>query len=121
MQSIVAESINTAEYIALYEAAVSVIGTHNLLMEMGMEKHTPIICEDNDGARRLAMNGMGQKKARHLDIKHHYVQSVCESGDVKIKRIPTGEQPVDLLTKGGHSREKIVYLREKLGMVIYVR
>ncbi len=121
MQSTVADSINTAEYIGLYEAAVSVIGTSNLLMEMGMDKHIPIIYEDNDGARRLATNGMRQKKARHLDIKHHYVQSLCESGDIRIERVPTDEQPADLLTKGGHSSKKIAYFKKKLGMVIYTQ
>ncbi len=87
-------------------------------MEMGMEMHTPMIYEDNNGSRRLAMNGMGQKNVRHLNIKYHYIQSLCESGDAKIKRIHAHEQPADLLTEGGHSSKNVIYFREKLGMVM---
>ncbi len=37
---------------------------------MGMDLPAPLLLEDNDEARRLATAGMGQKKARHLHIKH---------------------------------------------------
>ncbi len=37
---------------------------HNLMKESGINlEDTCLIHEDNDGSRRLAMNGMGQKKA----------------------------------------------------------
>ncbi len=54
--------------------------------------------DDNDGARQLAMHGMGQKKARHLSSKYHKVQELCEEGKVIILRVPTEDQPADLLT-----------------------
>ncbi len=73
LQSTVADSPNAAEYIGLYEAAVAATGMRNLLLEIGVECCTPVLHEDNDGARRLATDGMGQKKARHLMIKYHYV------------------------------------------------
>ncbi len=85
---------------------------------MGSTTTIPSIYEDNDGARRLAMAGMGQKKARHLMTKHHYVQELCQQGEIKIERIPTSEQPADLLTKGSHTVAVFNYLRNKLHMVI---
>ncbi len=87
LQPTVADSPNAAEYIALYEAAKSAMGTHNLLTEMGADIPAPLLLEDNDGARRLAAAGMGQKKARHLQIKHHYVQELCREGRVRIDRL----------------------------------
>ncbi len=78
LQSTVADSPNAAEYIALYESSVASVGLYNMLEQCGVTlKGTCTIYEDNDGTRRLATNGMGQKKARHLDIKHHYVQELC--------------------------------------------
>ncbi len=74
-----------------------------------MSNRVPIIYEDNDEARRLATNGMGKKKERHLDIKHYYVQNLSESGGIKIERVSSDEQPADLLTKGGHSSKQIEY------------
>ncbi len=118
LQKTVADSPNTAEYIALYEASVATVSIKNLINEMGSTTTIPSIYEDNDGARRLAMAGMGQKKARHLMTKHHYVQELCQEGEIKIERIPTSEQPADLLTKGSHTIAIFNYLRDKLRMVI---
>ncbi len=118
LQSTVADSPNAAEYIALYESAVASMGLHNLVKESGMIlEETCKIYEDNDGSRRLAMSGMGQKKARHLQTKHHYVQELCGTGKVKVLRIPTGDQPVDLLTKGSHTGKLHAYLLGRLGVV----
>ncbi len=79
-----------AEYIALHEAAVSSVGLHNLVNEVGIKiEDTCELFEDNDGARRLAMSGMGQKKARHLQTKHHYIQELCREGRVKVLRVST--------------------------------
>ncbi len=63
--------------------------THNLLSEVGIElEDACIIYEDNDGTRRLAMSGMGQKKARYLDRKYHHIQELCREDRVKVVRMP---------------------------------
>ncbi len=118
LQSTVVDSPNAAEYVGLYEAAVASMGIKNLLEELGMNPSTPLIYEDNDGARRLAMSGMGQKRARHLDIKHHLVQDLCRDGQVEVVRLPGEDQPADLLTKGSHTAKAFTYLREGLGVVM---
>ncbi len=59
LQSIVADSPNDAEYVGMYEAVVATMGIKNLLVELGADPGTPLIYEDNDGARRLAMSDMG--------------------------------------------------------------
>ncbi len=118
LQSTVADSPNAAEYIALYESAVASMGLHNLLSEIGIElEDTCYILEDNDGSRRLAMSGMGQKKARHLQTKYHYVQELCSEGKIKVLRVPTEDQPADLLTKGSHTGKVHSHLLEKLGVM----
>ncbi len=116
LQSTVADSPNAAEYIAIYEAAVSSMGTHNLVSEMGNDLPGPLLLEDNDGARRLATAGMGQKKARYLQIKHHYVQELCKEGKIRIDRLETENQPADLLTKGSHSVKGLQHLLPRLGV-----
>ncbi len=118
LQSTVADSPNAAEYIGMYEAVVATMGVKNLLTELGVDLGTPVIYEDNDGARRLAMSGMGQKNARHLDVKHHLVQDLCRDGEIQVLRLPGVDQPADLLTKGSHTAKNHSYLRGKLGVVI---
>ncbi len=85
LQKAVADSPNAAEYINLYEAAVATVSIRNLMKDMGTKTPVPTIHEDNDGTRRLAMNGMGQGKARHLMTKHHYVQDLCRDGEIVVK------------------------------------
>ncbi len=118
LQSTVADSPNAAEYIALYESAVTSMGLHNLVKECGVSlEGTCLIHEDNDGSRRLAMNGMGQKKSRHLLTKNHYIQELCRDKKVEVVRIASGEQPADLLTKGSHTCKAHLYLMAKLGVM----
>ncbi|MCP3667564.1 MAG: hypothetical protein GY696_34570 [Gammaproteobacteria bacterium] len=117
LQPTVADSPNTAEYIALNEAAKSAVGTHNLLTEMGTDLPAPLLLEDNDGARRLAAAGMGQKKARHLQNNHHYVQELCKKGRITIDRLDGANQPADLLTEGTHTARTWEHLLARLGVM----
>ncbi len=118
LQSTVTDSPNAAEYIGIYEAVVATMGIKNILLELGIGPGRPKIYEDNDGARRLAMSGMGQKRERHLDVKHHLVQDLCQGGQVEVVRLPGVDQPADLLTKGSHTAKTHAYLREGLGVVM---
>ncbi len=116
-QSTVVDSPNAASYIAMYEAAVSVMGTHNLVAQMGANLPAPLLIEDNDGARRLATTGMGQKKARKLQIKHHYVQELFREGSVCVNRLDGADQPAHLLTKGTHPAKTRQHLIPGLGVM----
>ncbi len=116
LQPTVADSPNTAEYIGLHEAAVASMGTSHLMTEMGHEVTPPILHEDNDGCRRLAIAGMGQRRARHLEAKYHYIQELCERGSVKVVRVETKNQPAELLTKGRHTAKEHTRLMDKLGV-----
>ncbi len=119
LQATVADSPNAAKYIALYEAAVATVGLQNLAVGLGVTvDRPPVLYKDNDGVRRIAKSGMGQKKARHLMMKLHYVQDLCEKGTIDVVRLAGKEQPADLLTKGSHTVKAFTYLREKLGVVI---
>ncbi|MCP4314863.1 MAG: hypothetical protein GY789_02175, partial [Hyphomicrobiales bacterium] len=119
LQSTVADSPNAAEYVGLYEVAVAGAGIRNLLTEIGVKLDPITVHEDNDGARRLATDGMGQKKARHLSIKYHFVQDLCRKGEITVHRLPSGDQPVDVLTKGTHTAKTHRHLVKKLGLVNY--
>ncbi len=116
LQPTVADSPNAAEYISLHEAAVASMGLVNLLGQMGHKTDPPVPYEDNDGCRRLAVAGMGQKRARHLEIKYHYVQELCEKRLIRIKRVGTGDQAADLLTKGRHTANEHRHLMNRLGV-----
>ncbi len=60
----------------------------------------PTVYEDNDGAMRLAMSGLGQKRARHISVKRHYVQDLCTEGKLTVERVLTREQTADFVDEG---------------------
>ncbi len=84
--------------------------------ELEINHETPIILEDNDGARLLATKGMGKNKLRHLPLKHHTIRDMCNNGEVTIVRVPTKGQAADILTKGNFSQAKFSQLRSLLGL-----
>ena len=58
-----------------------------------------IIREDNEGAIKMATNRFSSRRTRHVDVKHHIVHDVVESGVVRIHYVKSGEQYADVLTK----------------------
>ncbi len=110
------DSIHAAEYIAMHEAAVSNMGCLNMSSEVGISMDPPTLWEDNDGSRRMGTSALGQKKARHLDIKFHYVQELCKERKLTIRRVAGDRQKADILTKGPHTAKSYSYLRDLLGV-----
>ncbi len=111
-----ADSPNAAEYISLYEISVATVSIRYPVKEMVLLTPVPVIYEDNSGARRLAMAGMGQNKANDLMTKHHYVQELCRDGKLIFEWVPMNEQPADL-TKQPYTVATFMKLRDKLHII----
>ena len=47
----------------------------------------------------LASNNMFHARTKHIDVRHHFVQQVMESGALILDHVST-EMPADVLTKG---------------------
>lgn len=55
---------------------------------------------DNLSAQKLAKNPVFHDRTKHIDIRHHYVRKVVDSGLVKLKHLSTTDMAADILTKG---------------------
>ena len=55
--------------------------------------------KDNEGAIKIVTNRFSSRRTRHVDVKHHTVRDVVESGVVRIHYVKSGEQHADVLTK----------------------
>jgi hypothetical protein len=109
MQKTVATSSTAAEYIALSDAARSVVGMRNFLASLGYPQEAPtILYEDNSGAICIARGAGRPERSRHLDIRYHYVKELVASGVVSVEYISTDLQLADGLTK---SLEKVKFKR----------
>jgi hypothetical protein len=57
------------------------------------------ILADNQGCIKLAENILGGSRAKHIEIRYHYVRDMLELGEIEILYEPTSTMTADLLTK----------------------
>ena len=115
-QKCVALSTAEAEYIALSSAVQETIWLRQLISELGSAPQTPtVIYEDNQAAIAMTKNPQFHGRAKHIDIKHHFVREQVAKGNVQLQYCPTSEMTADILTKG-LSRDNFEKLRSKSGV-----
>ena len=116
-QGCVALSTAEAEYIALSSAAQESVWLRQLTSELGSPPKTPTtIFEDNQSAIAMSKNPQFHGRAKHIDIKHHFIREQVNNNIVKIKYCPTEEMVADIFTKG-LSCEQFCKLRKKAGII----
>ena len=99
-QATVALSTVEAEYVALSRCAQQFIWIQSWLDEVDI-KHSPpgVIKGDNRGAIALTKNTKDHGKVKHIDIRHHYIRELLESGALIIEQIPSSDNLADIFTK----------------------
>ena len=99
-QKVTALSTMEAEYIALAHVTQDIIWFHQFLEELGfMSKMPTIIHEDNQPCMKLAENPQVSKRAKHIDIKFHFVRDHIQAESIVLKYCPSKVQLADILTK----------------------
>jgi len=118
-QITVALSTMEAEYMAMAEAVKELKWMRQFLTELGYGDHksaTVLKC-DNQGAIALAKNPVSHSRAKHIDLRHHFIRDAIEDGIIGLEYIPTAEMTADSLTKA-LARQKHVNCLRRMGMVI---
>jgi len=112
----VALSTTEAEYVALSGAAQECLWLRQLELELGYPPEGPtLIFEDNQSAIAMAKNPQFHGRAKHIDIRHHFVREQVANGAIKLDYCSTADMTADIMTKG-LAREQHYKLREKAGM-----
>ena len=100
-QTCVALSTAEAEYVALTSAAQEAVWLSSLLAEIGRrEKAATIIYDDSQSALAMSKNPQFHGRAKHIDIKYHYVREQVDKGTIQLQYCSTEEMLADILTKG---------------------
>lgn len=116
-QKCVALSTAEAEYVALSAAAQECLWLRQLEVELGCPPEGPtLIFEDNQSTIAMAKNPQFHGRAKHIDIRHHFVREQVANGTIKLDYCSTKDMIADIMTKG-LTREQHCKLREKAGMV----
>ena len=99
-QATVALSTVEAEYVLMSRCAQQVVWMHSWLDEVAIEYSTPgLIKGDNRGAIALSKNTKDHGKVKHIDIRHHYIRELLESGAIAIEQVTSSDNLADLFTK----------------------
>ena len=115
-QDSVALSTAEAEYVALSSAAQESVWMRRLNSELGNPPEGPTtIFEDNQSTIAMAKNPQFHGRAKHIDIRHHFVREQVSDGTIKLTYCPTGEMVADMLTKG-LPQQPFCVLRERAGV-----
>ena len=93
---------------------LGVFGSSKTATEQEMEGHRPVVIyEDNTGCIHWSRNPVDHQRAKHIDLKYHYVRAKVREGDVKLIHCETEEMMADLLTKY-LAAPRFAYLRDKM-------
>ena len=99
-QPTVALSTTEAKYMALTCGAQQAMWMFNWLLDVDLPQTLPdIVCVDNSPALSLALYTKGHARAKHIDIRHHYICKRVKQGDIDVSHIPSAQNPADLFTK----------------------
>src|ERR1700678_1158191 len=114
-QPTVAGSTTEGEYMAAYFAASEAIWLRGLLAELGCPQETPtVIWSDNQSCIAIAKNPTLKSRAKHIDIKYHFLRERVTSGEIILKYVATQHQVADILTKP-LGRSSFEIFREQMG------
>ncbi|GJR50712.1 hypothetical protein Tco_1401233 [Tanacetum coccineum] len=114
-QKCTAISSTEAEYIALSGCCAQILWMRSQLTDYGFQfNKIPLYC-DNKSVIALCCNNVQHSRAKHIDVRYHFIKEQVENGIVDLYFVQTEYQLANIFTKP-LPRERFNFLIEKLGM-----
>nr|GEZ03893.1 retrovirus-related Pol polyprotein from transposon TNT 1-94 [Tanacetum cinerariifolium] len=114
-QKSTAISSTEAEYIALSGCYAQILWIRSQLTDYGFQfNKIPLYC-DNKSAIALCCNNVQHPRAKHIDVRYHFIKEQVENRIVKLCFVRIKYQLADIFTKP-FPRERFNFLIEKLDM-----
>ncbi|GKA71294.1 retrotransposon protein, putative, ty1-copia subclass [Tanacetum coccineum] len=88
-----------AEYLALTVAMKEAIWLMGLLEELGVELNTIAVNCCNHGAIHLSRNHVFHERAKHINVRYHFIREVLKGKSVKVLKVGIEHNVADALTK----------------------
>ena len=99
-QATVALSTVEAEYIAMSRCAQQMVWMHSWLDKVEVDYSVPRLLKgDNRGAITLTKNTKDHGKVKHIDICHHYIRELLQSGAISVEQVLSSDNLADMFTK----------------------
>ncbi|GJQ97837.1 retrovirus-related pol polyprotein from transposon TNT 1-94 [Tanacetum coccineum] len=103
-----------AEYIALSGCCAQILWMHSQLTNYGFQFNKIPLYYDNKSVIALCCNNVQHLRAKHIDVRYHFIKEQVENGIMELYFVWTEYQLADIFTKLLH--KNISFLIEKLGM-----
>ncbi|GJS83154.1 retrovirus-related pol polyprotein from transposon TNT 1-94 [Tanacetum coccineum] len=114
-QKSTAISSTEVEYIALSGCCAQILWMRSQLTDYGFQfNKIPLYCE-NKSTIALCCNNVQHSRAKHIDVRYHFIKEQMENGIVELYFVRTKYQLADIFTKP-LPRERFNFLIEKLSM-----
>ena len=85
---------------ALASAAQETVWMRQLLSDQGIKQTVAtLVFEDNQSAICMSKNPQFHGRAKHVDIKYHFVREQVTKGNIELKYCRTEDMIADMLTK----------------------
>ena len=82
-----------AEYVALSSAVQEALWLEQLLMDMKVDTKTPMtMYEDNQAAINMTKNSNYHGRAKHIDIKYHFIRDQVEKNTANVVYCSTNDE-----------------------------
>ncbi|GJV73294.1 hypothetical protein Tco_1493289 [Tanacetum coccineum] len=108
-------SSTKVEYIAISGCCAQILWMRSQLTDYGFQFNMiPLYC-DKKSAIVLCCNNVQHSRAKHIDVRYHFIKEQVENGIVELYFVRTEYQLADIFTKP-LPRERFNFLIEKLGM-----
>ncbi|GJX99576.1 hypothetical protein Tco_0356595 [Tanacetum coccineum] len=114
-QKSTAISSTEAEYIALSGCCSQILWMHSQLTDHGFKFNKIPLYYHNKNVIALCCNNVQHSRAKHIDIRYHFIKEKVENEIMELYFVRTEYQLADIFTKP-LPRERFNFLIDKLGM-----
>ena len=98
-QAAIALSTIEVEYVVVPGCSTQMLWMKSQLEDYHLyERNIPILC-DNTSAICLTKNHILHSKAKHIEIKHHFVRDYIQKSILNLNFVDTSHQWADIFTK----------------------
>ncbi|KAK2359506.1 putative mitochondrial protein [Trifolium repens] len=115
-QTTIAMSTTEAEYISAAKCCTQLLWMKYQLEDYQISSNNiPLYC-DNTAAIHLSKNPILHSRAKHIEIKHHFIRDYVQKGVIDLKFIETENQWADIFTKP-LAVERFDFIKKNLNMM----
>jgi reverse transcriptase-like protein len=117
LQKCISMSTMEAEYVAASEAGKELVWMKRFLRELHFNQERFVLLCDSQCAIDLSKNPSSHDRAKHIDIRYHWIRDALESKLFALEKVHTDVNASDMLTKV-LPRSKFEFCRDVAGLAI---